>query len=682
TKKWLDDYDRLYDTTYQAWHDSVEEKVAGLTDPMKIIPLAHSYVYRYPSGRLISREDVAASDTDTCIYVVMRQAGECNDRRLEKGDYYLTDTERENLTLCAGAYRHTILVINVGGHIDLGFLDEIEGIDAVVIFAQGGEEGGSALADVLSGKVDFSGRLADTLPLKYADIPFGGSFSYLDGNTKREAYREGIYVGYRYYDTFSVPVRYPFGYGLSYGSYPIHTEGAKVRGEEVTISVTVSNEGEFSGQQVVEAYLMMPQTELPSEKKRLVAFAKTKVLKKGEKEALSLSFMAQDMTVYDPAQSAWLLQKGNYVILVGEDMKRAKPVAAIRVSSDHILQQCRPCGLGQDGTMEKISELPAPALNPTEIPAGISVLSFDESCLSCIQTRYLEEPGLEETQTEQEVLRELSPQELLQLTLGGDLQSSAPEIFNIPGAAGKTTTALILRPLRALGGKGLPNVLLADGPAGLNVMNRSHALPDGTFSAVDVPERYRWGILGKMVAKQLAATPGPIVYRYATAWPVEMLLAQTWNTSLLQEIGDAVGAEMEAFGISVWLAPGMNIHRNPLGGRTFEYYSEDPVLSGEMAAALTRGVQRHPGRSVAIKHFCCNNSEDNRNGINEVVGERALREIYLKGFEIAVRKGHPGTLMSSYNMLNGVYTANRKDLLTDVLRCEWGFDGIVMSDWG
>ncbi len=188
--------------------------------------------------------------------------------------------------------------------------------------------------------------------------------------------------------------------------------------------------------------------------------------------------------------------------------------------------------------------------------------------------------------------------------------------------------------------------------------------------------------MAKGMAAQIARLEGETVYRYATAWPVELLLAQTWNTPLLEEIGSAVGEELRAFGVSVWLAPAMNIHRNPLGGRTFEYYSEDPLLTGKMAAALTRGVQSCPGVGVSVKHFCCNNSEDNRNGISANVSERALREIYLKGFEIAVREGRPWTVMSSYNQLNHVYTANRHDLLTDILRCEWGFEGLVMTDWG
>ena len=220
TQRWLDDYDAEYDRTYRAYHDMVEEKVAGLTNPMEIIPLAHSFVYRYPSGRLVDRQDIGESGTDTALYVLMRQAGECNDRRLESGDYYITDIERENLRILAGAYPHLVLIINVGGLMDLGFLDEIPGIDGVVLFGQGGEEGGNALADVLSGKVNFSGRLTDTIPMRYEDIPFGDAFSHLNGNLQEEEYREGIYLGYRYFDTFDKPVRYPSASGCPIPNLP------------------------------------------------------------------------------------------------------------------------------------------------------------------------------------------------------------------------------------------------------------------------------------------------------------------------------------------------------------------------------------------------------------------------------------------------------------------------------
>ena len=308
-----------------------------------------------------------------------------------------------------------------------------------------------------------------------------------------------------------------------------------------------------------------------------------------------------------------------------------------------------------------------------KVSADILVLTVDASVFVTEIIDYTE-PQIIETEQETAILDSLTIEEQAWFLQGGTLQNPPREALDIQGAAGKTVTALL--------DKGIRNVVFSDGPAGVNIVKRVKALPTGGFAPAEIPERYNWGALAVGMKAMLAKIPGEPVYRYATAWPVEMLLAQTWNVPLLQQIGEAVGEEMVRFGITIWLAPGMNIHRNPLGGRTFEYYSEDPVLTGEMAAALTLGVQSHKGVGVSVKHFCCNNTEDNRNGISSNVSERALREIYLKGFVIAVKKSQPKTVMSSYNMLNHVYTSNSHDLLTDILRCEWGFEGLVMTDWG
>lgn len=669
TGRWLGDYDREYQETYQAYHDMVEEKIKGLTNPMEIIPLAHSFVYRFPSGRAVTAEDVAESGTDTAVYVLMRQAGEGNDRKLEKGDYYITDIERENLKTVAASYAHTILVVNVGGHIDMAFLDEIEGINAVVLFVQGGEEGGNALADVLSGKVNFSGKLADTIPLCYEDIPFGNEFSYLNGDLENEYYKESIYVGYRYFDSFRKPVRYPFGFGLSYTDFQIKTEEARLDNTTLRLRINVSNTGTRPGKEVVQVYLSAPQNGRSREYQRLISFAKTEEIQPEESQTMDLSFDLADGASYDEAAAAWVLDAGQYTVRVGNSSRDTEIAAAVELPEAVVVRQCRNCCAAAD-------ELPAftpEAVPEWEISAGVPVLRADPADFTTETVDYAE-PAVTETAREKEILDRLTAEEQAWFLQGGALQNPPPGTFDIHGAAGKTVTALL--------GKGIRNAVFSDGPAGINIVNRVHALPTGGFAPADIPERYNWGALGAGVKARLANIPGPIVHRYATAWPVEMLLAQTWNAPLLREIGSAVGEEMLAFGITVWLAPGMNIHRNPLGGRTFEYYSEDPVLTGEMAAALTAGVQSHKGAGVSVKHFCCNNTEDNRNGISSNVSERALREIYLRGFEIAVRKSQPRTVMSSYNLLNHVYTANRYDLLTDILRCEWGFEGLVMTDWG
>lgn len=666
TEKWLDDYDSVYSSTYQEYHDMVEDKVKDLVNPMEIIPIAHSYVYRYPSGRLVTKEDIENSNTDTAIYVLMRQAGECNDRKLEKGDYYITDIERENLRIVSEAYKNTILVINVGGHIDLSFLDEIKGIDAVVLFVQGGEEGGNALSDVLSGKVNFSGKLSDTIPLRYEDIPFGDEFSYLNGDLKNEYYKEGIYVGYRYFDSFDKDVRYPFGFGLSYTDFKIETKSVSLDKTNINIKVAVTNIGEVSGKEVVQVYISLPGSN--KEYQRLVAFDKTKELEKGETETMDLSFSLEDCTSYNEEKAAWILDEGDYILRVGNSSRNTNLSAIFDIPQTIVVTECKNCCSLQDKLPLFYPDKEREERVECEMRLRVNPEDFTTKTVSYI------EPSIKETEEEKSILDSLTIGEEAWLLQGGDLRNPPKGTLEIHGAGGKTVTALL--------GKGIRNVLFSDGPAGVNIANKVKALPGGGFAPAMVPERYSWGVMGKAMKAQLERIPGEIVYRYATAWPVEMLLAQTWNKELLESIGKAVGEEMLQFGITIWLSPGMNIHRNPLGGRAFEYYSEDPVLTGELAASLTKGVQSHKGLGVSLKHFCCNNTEDNRNGISSNVSERALREIYLKGFEIAVKKSQPKTVMSSYNMLNHIYTANRHDLLTDILRSEWGFEGLVMTDWG
>lgn len=666
TEKWLDDYDSEYSSTYQEYHDMVEDKVKDLVNPMEIIPIAHSYVYRYPSGRLVTKEDIENSETDTAIYVLMRQAGECNDRKLEKGDYYITDIERENLRILSEAYKNTILVINVGGHIDLSFLDEIKGINAVVLFVQGGEEGGNALSDVLSGKVNFSGKLSDTIPLRYEDIPFGDEFSYLNGDLKNEYYKEGIYVGYRYFDSFDKDVRYPFGFGLSYTDFKIETKSVSLDKTNINIKVAVTNIGEVSGKEVVQVYISLPGSN--KEYQRLVAFDKTKELEKGETETMDLSFSLEDCTSYNEEKAAWILDEGDYILRVGNSSRNTNLSAIFDIPQTIVVTECKNCCSLQDKLPLFYPDKEREERVECEMRLRVNPEDFTTKTVSYI------EPSIKETEEEKSILDSLTIGEEAWLLQGGDLRNPPKGTLEIHGAGGKTVTALL--------GKGIRNVLFSDGPAGVNIANKVKALPGGGFAPAMVPERYSWGVMGKAMKAQLERIPGEIVYRYATAWPVEMLLAQTWNKELLESIGKAVGEEMLQFGITIWLSPGMNIHRNPLGGRAFEYYSEDPVLTGELAASLTKGVQSHKGLGVSLKHFCCNNTEDNRNGISSNVSERALREIYLKGFEIAVKKSQPKTVMSSYNMLNHIYTANRHDLLTDILRSEWGFEGLVMTDWG
>ena len=668
TQHWLDDYDAEYDAAYQSYRAGVEAEIAGLTNPMEIFAITLKRVFRFPSGRPVTQADIAESRTDTAIYVLTRQAGEGKDRHLEAGDYYLTDVEKENLKLVASGYARTIVGVNVGGLMDFGFLDEIPGIDAVVLFSQGGEEGGNALADVLSGEVNFSGKLTDTVPMCYEDIPFGKEFGYLSGDLDNSYYREGIYVGYRYYDSFSKAVRWPFGYGLSYTSFAQKTVSAEISGEKVALAVSVTNTGAAAGKEVVQLYVSAPDGACAKEYQRLAAFGKTGLLAPGQQETVRLSFRLSDCASFDETESCWKLDAGDYLVRVGADSAHTEIAAVVRLEQTVITQQCRACCAPTD-------ELPifAPEKRAAEaIPADAHILTVPAADIPA-ETVIYQQPGIQETAREKEILDGLTPEEQVELLKGGALRNPPAGSLEIQGATGKTSTALLH--------KGIRNIILTDGPAGVNICGKLKRLPNGKVVASEVPEQYNWGPMAAHMRKQLASLPGNPAFRYATAWPVEILLAQNWNTALLEQVGKAVGEEMIAFGVSVWLAPGMNIHRNPLGGRTFEYYSEDPLLTGKLAAALTRGVQSNPGAAVSVKHFCCNNIEDNRNGMSANLSQRALREIYLKGFEIVVRESSPATVMSSYNRVNHVYNANSPQLLNDILRCEWGFRGLVMTDW-
>ncbi|MCH4207189.1 MAG: glycoside hydrolase family 3 C-terminal domain-containing protein [Solobacterium sp.] len=661
---WLDDYDREFDETYEAYRQMVEEKIAGIANPIAQIPEAHKYKYRYPSGRLINEADTADHGA-AAVYVLMRQAGECTDRKNEPGDFQLTQIEKDNLSFLADHYDSLTLVINVGGLIDLSILDEVKGIGAVVYIGQPGMEAGNAVAEVLLGQNNFSGKLADSWPNNYSEIPNGDTFSYMNGNLDQEFYSEGMYVGYRYYDAFRKQPRFPFGYGLSYTSFQLNVKEVVLNEDEVLASVSVSNTGNiYAGKEVVQMYLSVPGDTV---RRSLCAFTKTDLIQTGCSAAVQLSFHLNGQAVYDESKAAWVLPAGDYVISIGSDSASAEDTAIITVHDTVIVRQCRNACV----PTSPLDEMKAPKTNPSVCSKDLPRLDLDSSAIKPEVAVY-EVPDAAVSSHCREVIDQLSEDDLIELVRGGDVQKEVPGQLLILGAGGKTAITLL--------DKGIFNIAISDGPAGINIMPEVIYRPDGSQKTARMPEKYNWGKM-RMMAGRLVGHEGVHVYRYATAWPTDSLMANTWNTQLLEQVGKAIGDEMNEFGITLWLAPAMNIHRNPLCGRNFEYYSEDPLVSGKMAAALTRGVQSHPGIGTVIKHFCCNNQEDNRAYVDSVVSERTLRELYLKGFEIALKEGNPKSLMTSYNKLNGIYSGNRPDLMTDIVRCEWGYQGLTMTDW-
>ena len=623
TTLWMDRFQEKYEADIAAWRQGLEKQVQKYSpvQTMQMFIFIGEHPMPYPACTPVLADELT-DETDTAIYVLSRQAGEGKDRRVEKGDYLLSNVETESLRLLRKHYKKLMLILNCGGVMDLSILDEIPK-DAVLFFGQGGMEGGNALADILTGKTCPSGCLTDTWAIRYDDYPSADTFSHRNGDLENEEYAEDIYVGYRWFDKQGVKPRYPFGYGLSYTDFSVEVNSVTQSGVELT----VTNTGGSSGKKVLQIYVSKPEGALEHEVRALVGFAKTKCLGPGQRQTLSIPFRLEDIASFDESRSAFVLEAGEYRVKLNDTA-----AGSFCVEAERVLE-----------TVESIGTKSGQPVSQTVSPKAAAVL------------------------------KQLGDRDKIRLVVGGGYDIRCYN--NVMGAAGRTCTKLLK--------KGIPNIAMSDGPAGLNVnqlstltRNAVPRYPEG------LPKDWQWGWLAK-ANPFLRKIPGKgkTVYRYMTAWPSETVQAQTWNTELLEEIGKAVGREMLEIGGSVWLAPGLNIHRNPLCGRNFEYYSEDPVVSGKMAAAVTRGVQSVGGVGVSQKHFCCNNQEDNRMEVSANVSQRALREIYLRAFRIAVTEGKPWTVMSSYNRVNGKHVCNTYDLLTRVLRQEWGFEGLVMSDW-
>lgn len=595
--------------------------------------------------------DELTDETDTAFYVLARQAGEGGDRKAEKGDYYMSDIEIESIKLLSEKFAKLILVINSGGIVDLSIIDQVR-VDAVIFYGQAGVSGGDAFADLITGKVNPSGHLTDTWAMSYEDYPSAATYSHVNGEVEYENYYEGCYVGYRYFSEFNVKPRYPFGYGLSYTNFTHQVNNIIINGTVITVETSVKNVGGYKGKEVLQLYL----------DGELVAFNKTKTLDIGEETKLQLSFDMAENGSLDEKHHAFVLHSGEYGLAISNQFTD-DPFAVLSLDREvitELVSQITEKPDFDDMKSDKLrvfgQELPRYKINADDfntVHHDLYLPQFSDKVKG--------------------ILSHLRDKDKISLVVGGGYSLFCYN--NVMGAAGRTAVNLLK--------KGIPNIILSDGPAGLNIVPEVTMMPSGLprFQN-DLPEDWQWGWL-KKVNWLLKAKPGKgrPVYRYMTQWPCATLQAQSFNTELVERIGKAIGQEMLEIGVSVWLAPGMNIHRNPLCGRNFEYYSEDPYVSGKMAAAVTRGVQSYDGVGVSIKHFCCNNQEENRMMVSENVSEKALREIYLKGFRIAVQEGKPWTVMSSYNKVNGTHVCNTRSLLTDVLRNEWGFDGLVMSDW-
>lgn len=583
--------------------------------------------------------------TDTAIITICRFSLESFDRAGEPGDYYLSEQETRMVTAVAKHFAHIILMLNVGGVVDSNWFKDNQAVDAVLLAWQAGIEGGLAAADIICGDVNPSGKLVDTFAASLDDYPSTKSFNESEDYVE---YTEDIYVGYRYFETIpgaAAKVNYPFGFGLSYSDFKIEYQSTHHEAGAIIIQVKVTNIGQSTGKEVVQLYYSAPKGILGKPSRELGAFVKSRLLKPGESEELELSLNINDMASYDDLgklyASAYVLEKGVYEFYLGNSVRDTRKIDyTYELLQDQIVLQlskkAAPLSLTKrmlsDGTYEILEKnIQDCGLNDAGLELGLrddserNPKNMDCSNQQAPDNRILLQDVEAGKASIDEFMAGLNDEQLINL-LGGQPNSGVANTYGIGN----------------LQDYGVPNIMTADGPAGLRIK--------------------------------------PYCGVTTTAWPCATLLACSWNTDLLYKIGEAAALEVKENNIGIWLAPALNIHRNPLCGRNFEYYSEDPLITGKMAAAEVKGIQS-VRIAATIKHFACNNKEVNRRSSDSRVSERALREIYLKGFEITVKEAQPWAVMSSYNIVNGVRTSESRELLTDILREEWGFEGLVMTDW-
>ena len=660
TKKWMD----AYETVRVEARKTFIRQIKAEAKAAKINAALYGMGRPMPEPEYDIPMDAAG---EAAIYVVSRISGEGNDRKSIAGDVLLTASEQRDILALNEKFDKFMLVLNVGGAVDLSGVADVKNI---LILSQLGPDTGSALADILLGRQNPSGKLTTTWSA-WEDYCTEGDFG--DNNDTR--YKEGVFVGYRYFDSVGKKALFPFGFGLSYTEFSVQTDGVDVQGPSVTVRATVTNTGKRAGKEIVQVYVSAPAGKLAKPYQSLAGFAKTAELAPGGSESVSVCFDLRDISSYDEERAAYILEAGEYIVRVGTDSVHTSPAVVIEAENEILVRQCR-TALGKPDFTDWAPEAKEREKVSDDLPRRkLGEIPTETVCY-------------EEDRTIDDAVRNLTDEQLVYANIGafdpkgGMLSIIGSASKNIAGAAGETTGMLH--------DEGFPAAVMADGPAGLRLSREFYRDEKGAHSvaAAGIPESVleymsaplRW-LTKALSGKSKAPKNAKVEYQYCTMIPIGTALAQSWNTVFAEECGDIVGDEMERFGVHYWLAPALNIHRTILCGRNFEYYSEDPLLSGKFAAAVTRGVQKHPGRGTTVKHFCANNQETNRVGSNSIVSERALREIYLRGFEICVRESSPAAVMTSYNLLNGTHTAERRDLVQDVLRREFGFSGIVMTDW-
>lgn len=576
----------------------------------------------------------AASRADAAIVIIGRTAGEEMDNKLEKGAFLLSDLEEDMLRRVTSAFDKTVVLLNTGGLIDMSFMDRYP-VSAVMYVWQGGMVGGAGTAAVLTGEVSPSGKLPDTIAYEISDYPSDKFF----GSGDMDCYGEDIYVGYRYFETFAKDrVRFPFGFGMSYTSFDIAASDFKLDGDKVTGSVNVKNTGSTPGREVVQIYCSAPQGKLGKPARVLCGFDKTRALQPGESQTLSFEIPLESVASYDDSgvtghKSAWILEQGGYVFYAGADVRSASEAYSLTLP-ETVVRQCK-SALGPLTAFKRmVNSSGKPEFE--DVPLTGEAFPHDHAKLPA-EIPQIGDRGIRLADvvngknTLEEFTAQLTDYDLSCIIRGEGMGSPKVTAGTAAAFGGVSDTLTAL---------GIPCACCDDGPSGmrLDCGTKAFSLPNGT------------------------------------------LLASTFDRPLMTELFTFMGLEMHTNQVDCLLGPGMNIHRHPLNGRNFEYFSEDPYLTGEMASAELAGLHS-TGAEGTIKHFCGNNRETRRHFLDSVISERALREIYLRGFEKAVKKGGAKSVMTTYGQVNGVWTAGNYDLVTGILRDDWGFDGFTMTDW-
>lgn len=582
----------------------------------------------------------AASDADIALVMIGRTAGEDQDSKNEPGSYLLTEEEESMIKKVSKTFKRIAVILNVGNIIDMKWVEKYNPSSVLYVW-QGGQEGGNGVVDVLAGKVNPCGKLTDTIARNIGDYPSTENF----GNEEKNYYKEDIYVGYRYFESFAKDkVIYPFGHGLSYTNFEIKNKSLEVTDKEIIVDADVFNTGEVSGKEVVQVYIEAPQGKLGKPSRSLVGFTKTNIINPGESEKVTINIPKYYIASYDDCgitgyRSSYVLEEGCYKVYIGSDVRSAiisgeynqefTVVEKLEEAYAPIASFERfKAVINKDGNYEVImEEVPTRTINPYErmVERRKAEISYTGNKGYKLGDVFDKKIDLDD------FIAQLSDDDLICMFRGEGMCS--PKVT--PGTA--AAFGGITDGLRSFG---IPVACCADGPSGIRMDcgTKAFSLPNGTA------------------------------------------LGCTFNIELVKELYTMTGLELRKNKIDSLLGPGMNIHRHPLNGRNFEYVSEDPLVTGKISAAQVIGMQEN-GVAPTIKHFCANNQEASRRLVDSIVSERALREIYLRGFEIAVKEGKARSVMTTYNPVNGIWTAGSYDLCTTILRNEWGFDGIVMTDW-